>query len=131
MQIWTTKAQRHQEILRSSSPQISQKDADFEIQIGEIGVICGSLLPFLVSLRHGGGFKATCLCGEKSAWDLPTHHFEVDGLLRHSRWWGRVLDESWRLARKLKSAAYLTNKWVYHRLVSLTGLDIRVAQSSG
>ncbi len=29
--------QRHQERLRSSSPQISQKDADFEIQIGEIG----------------------------------------------------------------------------------------------
>src|SRR5271165_730302 len=66
---------------RRSSPQISQKDADFEIQIGEIGVICGSLLRFLVSFRHWGGFKATCLGGEKSAWDLPTHHFEVDGLL--------------------------------------------------
>jgi hypothetical protein len=37
---------------KSSSPQISQKDADFEIEIGEIGVICGSLLPFLVSFRH-------------------------------------------------------------------------------
>jgi len=60
--------------------QISQKDADFEIQIGEIGVICGSLSPFLVSFRHWGGFKATCLCGGKSAWDLATHHFEVDGL---------------------------------------------------
>jgi hypothetical protein len=81
MQICTTKAQRHQERLRSSYPQISQKDADFEIQIGDIGVICGSLLPFLVSFRHWGGFKATCLGGEKSAWDSPTHHFEVDGLL--------------------------------------------------
>jgi hypothetical protein len=68
--------------LRNSSPQISQKDADFEIPIGEIGVIGGSLLPFLVSFRHWGGFKETCLCGEKSAWDLPTHHFEIDGLLR-------------------------------------------------
>ena len=66
-QIFTTKAQRHQERLRSSSPQISQKDADFEIQIGEIGVICGSLSPFLVSFRHWGGFKATCLDREKSA----------------------------------------------------------------
>jgi len=43
--------------IRSRSPQISQKDADFEIQIGEIGVICGSLLPFLVSFRDCGGFK--------------------------------------------------------------------------
>jgi hypothetical protein len=57
MQIWTTKAQRHQERQRSSSPQISQKDADFEIQIGEIAVICGSLLPFLVSFRHWADSK--------------------------------------------------------------------------
>jgi hypothetical protein len=80
MQICTTKAQRHQERLRSSYPQISQKDADFEIQIGDIGVICGSLLPFLVSFRHWGGFKATYLGGE----NLPgicAPHFEVDGLL--------------------------------------------------
>src|SRR5580698_6146640 len=48
----------------------------------QIGVICGSLLPFLVSFRHWSGFKATCLRGEKSAWDSPTHHFEVDGPLR-------------------------------------------------
>jgi len=41
----------------------------------------GSLSPFLVSFRHWGGFKATCLCGEKSAWDLATDHFEVDGQL--------------------------------------------------
>src|SRR5580698_1471035 len=41
------------ERLRSSSLQISQKDADFEIQIG---VICGSLLPFLVSLCLGGKY---------------------------------------------------------------------------
>jgi hypothetical protein len=53
---FTTKAQRHQERLRSSYPQISQKDADFEIQIGEIGeigAIGGSLLPFLVSPSSG------------------------------------------------------------------------------
>src|ERR1700722_17220092 len=61
MRICTPKAQRHQERLRRSSPQISQKDADFEIQIGEI---CRSLLPFLVSFSHWGGFKATCLTGE-------------------------------------------------------------------
>jgi hypothetical protein len=46
--------------------------ADCEIQIGEIGVICGSRLPFLVSLCLGGGI---------SFWDLRTQYFEADGLL--------------------------------------------------
>jgi len=50
---------------RRVSRQISQKDADFEFQIGEIG---GSPLPLFVSL---------CLGGKKSAWDWPTHQFEI------------------------------------------------------
>jgi hypothetical protein len=43
MQVFTTKAQKHQERLRSSYPQISQMNADFEIQIGEIWCVRQSL----------------------------------------------------------------------------------------